>query len=183
MSKALKLFAVVASVSLVSQPANAQSCSISSTLATVSCTVGTTVSMTVPSLMNLTLNATAATLAAPTAVGDFDGSGLANFITTGPSFQARANRSYRVQISADAATFTATPVAGAVAYNKPASEVHWSNDATAFVSLSTTPTDVGTGSATSLSAAKVITYKTFYDITKDQPGAYSLGVTFTLVAP
>jgi len=43
--------------------------------------------------------------------------------------------------------------------------------------------DIGSGNSTSSSAAVTVGYRTAFDITKDQPGAYALGVTFTLVAP
>ena len=183
MNRPWKLLVLPAALALASQSASAQSCSIASTSASVNCTVVSTLSMTMSTLMNLTLNGTTVTLNAPTAVSDFNASGLYAVATTGPSFQVKSNRSYRVQVSADAATFTNTPVAGSAAYNKPAGDLSWAHDAATFTTLTTTPTDVGSGSSTSLSVARTITYKTAYDITKDQPGAYSIGVTFTLVAP
>lgn len=183
MNRTWKILALPLALAIASQSASAQSCSIASTSASVSCTVGTTLSMTMATLMNLTLNGTSVTLNAPTAVSDFNASGLYSVNTTGPSFQVRSNRSYRVQVNADAATFAHTAVAGGASYNKPAGDLSWSNDGATFNTLTTTPSDVASGASTSLSAAKTITYKTAYDITKDQPGAYSIGVTFTLVAP
>ena len=183
MTRHWKLLVLPAALVLASQTASAQTCSIASTSASVNCTVGTTLSMTMSTLMNMTLNGTTVTLNAPTAVSDFNGSGLYAVATTGPSFQVRSNRSYRVQVSANATTFSHTAVAGGATYNKPAGDLSWANDAATFTTLTTTPTDVGSGSSTSLSVARTITYKTAYDITKDQPGAYSIGVTFTLVAP
>lgn len=181
----MRKFAFLAVAALaVAVPAQAQSCNIANSAgSSVSCTVGTSFAMTMPSLMNLTLSGTSVTLAAPTAVGDFDADGLSSKETTGPNFTVRSNRSYRVQISADAATFTHTAQTGAATYNKPAGDVSWSVDGGAYTALTTTPTNIGSGSATSLSTAVAVGYKTAYDITKDQPGAYSLAVTFTLVAP
>lgn len=183
MTRITKALFLAAAVGTVTQPLSAQSCSIASTSASVSCTVGTTLGMTVPTLMDLTLDGTSVTLAAPSAVTDFDASGLFDATATGPAFQVKSNRSYRVQVQADAATFSHTSVAGAASYAKPAGDVRWSNDGSTFTALTTTATDVGSGSSTALSAAKTISYKTYYDITKDQPGGYSLGVTFTMVAP
>lgn len=183
MHKLFGVLGVAAALAGSANAANAQSCSIASTQATVSCTVGTTVSMTMPSLMNLSLTSTSVALNTPMAVTDFDAAGLYNVNTAGPNFQVKSNRSYRVQVAADAANFSHTPVTGAAAYGKPAGDVSWSTDASSFTALTSTPADIGSGTATALSPAKLVTYKTHYDITKDQPGAYSLGVTFTLVAP
>ncbi len=181
--RALLLSAVLTAVATA--PAAAQTGAISSTSGSaVNCTVATTLSMTMPSLMKLTLSGTAVTLTAPSAVSDFDAnSGLASTTTTGPTFSVRSNRSYRVQIHADAATFGHTAPSGAATYNKPISDVQYIIDAASPVTLTTTATDIGSGSAVSNSTAVQVAYKTAFDITKDQPGAYSLGVTFTLVAP
>ncbi len=172
---------------VIATPAAAQQnpCVISSTsLSAVSCTVPTTLSMTMPSLMKLTLSGTTVALTAPSAVSDFDAvTGLASTDNTGPTFTVRSNRSYRVQVSADAATFSHTAPSGAATYAKPAGDVQYKIGSASLVTLTTTATDIGNGGATSASALVQVAYKTAYDITKDQPGAYSLGVTFTLVAP
>ncbi len=176
--------AAIAAITFTSASASAQSCNISSTSGSaVNCTVGTTFSMTMPSLMNLTLDGTSVTLAAPAAVTEFDGSGLVTKETTGPSFTVKSNRAYRVQVNANASTFTHTSITGAASYAKPAGDVSWKVGSGAYSTLTTTPTDIASGSATAVSASALVTYKAGYDITKDQPGAYSLGVTFTLVAP
>lgn len=181
----MRKFAFVAVAALaVAMPAQAQSCAISnSASSSVSCTVGTNFSMTMPSLMSLTLSGTAVTLNTPSAVSEFDANGLVEKTTTGPDFTVRSNRSYRVQISADAATFSHTPQAGAAEYLKPAGDVFWNVDGGSYTTLTTTPTDIGSGSAVSSSTPVAVGYKTAFDITKDQPGAYALSVTFTLVAP
>lgn len=175
---------VAVAAALVAVPAQAQSCAISnSASSSVSCTVGTSFSMTMPSLMSLTLSGTSVTLAAPAAVSEFDANGEVQKTSAGPSFTVRSNRSYRVQVSADAANFAHTAQAGAATYNKPSGDVSWNVDGGSYTSLTTTPADIGSGSATASSTPVIVGYKTFFDITKDQPGAYSLGVTFTLVAP
>jgi hypothetical protein len=183
-TRTLLLSSLIA-VAVYAAPASAQNCSISSTSGSaVSCTVATTLSMTMPSLMKLTLSGTAVTLGAPAAIADFSAAtGLASTTTTGPTFTVRSNRSYRVQVSADAATFNHTAPSGAATYNKPISDVQYLIDGGSPVTLSTSAADIGSGSATSASTSVQVAYKTAYDITKDQPGAYSLGVTFTLVAP
>lgn len=170
---------------VIATPAAAQTCSISSTSASaVNCTVATTLSMTMPSLMKLTLSGTAVTLTAPSAVADFDATtGLSSKDDTGPTFTVRSNRSFRVQVSADASTFSHTAPTGAATYAKPAGDVQYKIGSGSLVTLTTSPTDIGSGSATSASTLAQVAYRTSYDITKDQPGAYSLGVTFTLVAP
>lgn len=183
MHRSLKALVLPVALLLASESASAQSCSIAATTSSVNCTVSTTLSNTMSSLMNLTLSGTTVTLNAPSAITDFDAAGLDTVSTTGPSFQVKSNRGYRVQVSAAAATFTHTPVTGASTYAKPVANVLWSSDATSFTALTTTATDIASGSATNLSTSKTVTYKTIYDITKDQPGSYSLGVTFTLVAP
>ncbi len=169
---------------VIATPAAAQTCSIASTSASVNCTVPTTLSMTMPSLMKLTLSGTTVALTAPSAVSDFDAvTGLASTDNTGPTFTVRSNRSYRVQVSADAASFSHTVPTGAAAYAKPAGDVQYKIGSGSLATLTTTAADIGSGSATSASSLLQVAYKTAYDITKDQPGVYSLGVTFTLVAP
>jgi hypothetical protein len=97
--------------------------------------------------------------------------------TTGPTYQVQANRNYKVQISANAASFTGP-------YAKPAGDLAWSTSAGGtFTGLTTTPADVSTGTPTVLSAAVGIFYKTTYNFAADIPGSYSLDVVFTLVAP
>jgi hypothetical protein len=134
-----------------------------------------------PSLLTLTMSGftsgTNETLNAPTSMADFTSSTI-QMPTTGPTFQVQANRNYKVQISAATAAFTGST------YAKPASDLAWSTSAGGtFAGLSTTPADVATGSATALSTAVGLFYKTTYNFVADVPGAYSLDVKFTLVAP
>jgi len=183
MKRSIQFLALSVVLAGVGSVAEAQSCSIASTSNSVNCTVATTLSTTMSSLMNLTLNGTTVTLGAPSAVTDFDGSGLFSSTTAGPNFQVKANRSYRVQVSTDAATFSHTPATGAASYAKPVANVQVSTDGANFSALSTVAADVASGSATASSTMTAVTYRTAYDITKDQPGNYTLGVTFTLIAP
>jgi hypothetical protein len=181
--KKLAVAGAVACALATSAPiAAAQSCSITSTLASPpSCTVTSTHSLTMPSLLTLTMSGftsgTNETLNAPATMADYTSSTI-QMATTGPTFQVQANRNYQVQISAAAAAFTGTT------YAKPASDLAWSTSSGGtFTALTTTPTNVSTGTPTSLSASVGIFYKTTYKSTSDIPGTYSLGVTFTLVAP
>jgi hypothetical protein len=178
---------VAVAVLVAAAPVQAQSCAISNSAdASVSCTVGASFSMTMPSLMSLTLSGTSVALNAPSKVGDFDSDGLASFTTAGPSLTVRSNRSYKVQVKANAATFSHTPQNGAASYAKPISDVSWtvgSGPSAQYFALTTADAEVGNGSATSSTVAATIGYKTNFDITKDQPGSYALNLTFTLVAP
>ena len=182
MRKFVPFVAVAALVA--SAPVQAQSCAVSSTSGdAVNCTVGTTLSMTMPSIMKLTLGGTAVTLGTPANIDAFNAAGQDTTITTGPTVDVRSNRSYRVQISS-AANFSHTALNGAAQYLKPADELRWSvNGGAASTAMAASATDIASGSATNASTTKTVTYLTAYDITKDQPGAYSLAVTFTLVAP
>jgi len=183
MRKFVPFVAVAALVAAA--PVQAQSCAISnSASASVNCTVGSTFSMTMPSLMSMTLSGTSVTLNTPQTVGAFNANGLASTTNNdGPAITVRSNRSYRVQVKADAPIFDHTPQAGAAEYEKPASDVEFTVNGSTYTPLSISYQGVGSGDATSSSVAATVGYKTNFDITKDQPGAYNLSITFLLVAP
>lgn len=178
-----KLAAVAGLIVVSARVSTAQTCSISSTAATPTpCTVTSTASLTVPSLLSLTMSGftsgTAQTLNAPTAMSDFSSGNTIQVATTGPTFVVKANRAYKVQISAATAAFTGST------YAKPASDVAWSTSSSGtFVGLSTSAADVDAGSATAGSTSVGVFYKTTYNFTADVPGTYNLDVKFTLVAP
>lgn len=178
-----KVFAVAVLVAAVARTSAAQSCSISSTAATPApCTVTSTHSLTMPSLLSLTMagftSGTSQTLAAPTDIADFSSGNTIQVPTTGPTFTVKANRAYKVQISAATASFSGT------SYAKPAGDITWSTSASgSFVALSTTAADVDAGAATAGSSSVGLFYKTTYKLLQDVPGTYSLDVKFTLVAP
>jgi hypothetical protein len=135
-----------------------------------------------PSLLSLTMagftSGTSQTLVAPTNISDFSSGTTIQLPTTGPTFTVKANRAYKVQISAAAATFSGT------SYAKPAGDIAWSTSAAgSFTALSTTAADVDAGGATAGSASVGLFYKTTYKLLSDVPGTYTLDVTFTLVAP
>lgn len=178
-----KLFVIAVLGAVGARTSAAQSCSISSTAATPApCTVTSTHSLTMPSLLSLTMagftSGTSQTLAAPTDISDFSSGNTILVPTTGPTFTVKANRAYKVQISAAAASFTGT------SYAKPAADLTWSTSASgSFAALSTTAADVDAGSATAGSTSVGLFYKTTYNLLQDVPGTYSLDVKFTLVAP
>jgi hypothetical protein len=169
--------------------AQSNPCNINSTAGgSLSCTVPTTITVSLPSLLRLTLSGftsgTNTALDVPT-LDDYDATtGLATKTTVGPSFVVKANRSYKVQISASAATFTQTPPSGGGTYAKPVNDVEWTINGSAFTHLTTTATDLTTlQSAIANSSSVQVSYRTGYDFSKDRPGDYSLGITYTLVAP
>ena len=178
-----KLFAVAVLVAAVARTSAAQSCSIASTAATPTpCTVTSTHSLTMPSLLSLTMagftSGTSQTLNAPTDISDFSSGNTIQVATTGPTFTVKANRAYKVQISAAAASFSGTT------YAKPAGDVTWSTASNGtFAALSTTAADVDAGAATAGSTSVGLFYKTTYKLLQDVPGTYTLDVKFTLVAP
>jgi hypothetical protein len=178
-----KLFAVAVLVAAVAQTSAAQSCSIASTAATPSpCTVTSTHSLTMPSLLSLTMagftSGTSQTLNAPADVSEFSSGNTIQVATTGPTFTVKANRAYKVQISAAAASFSGT------SYAKPAADIAWSTASNGtFANLSTTAADLDAGGATAGSTSVGLFYKTTYRLLQDVPGTYSLDVKFTLVAP
>jgi hypothetical protein len=162
--------------------AAAQSCSITTTAAippAQTCTITSTHSLTIPSLLSLTMSGftsgTNETLVAPTAMSDFVTPTI-QMSTVGPSYVVKANRNYKVQISANAAAFTGP-------YAKPAGDLAWATSlAGTYTGLTTTPVDLSSGGATA-SASGGVWYKTTYNFATDVPGSYTLDVTFTLVAP
>jgi hypothetical protein len=179
-----KLYAVAVLAAAVARTSAAQSCSIVSTAAPpLSCTVTSTHSLTMPSLLSLTMagftSGTSQTLNAPTDISDFSSGSTIQVATTGPTFTVKANRAYKVQISAAAASFSGT------SYAKPAGDVQWSTAANGtFAALSTTAADVDpAGVPTAGSTSIGLFYKTTYKLLQDVPGTYSLDVKFTLVAP
>jgi hypothetical protein len=178
-----KLFAVAVLSAVFARTSAAQSCSIVSTAATPApCTVTSTHSLTMPSLLSLTMagftSGTSQTLNAPADISDFSSGNTIQVATTGPTFTVKANRAYKVQISAAAANFSGT------SYSKPAADLAWSTASNGtFAALSTTAADVDAGAATAGSSSVGLFYKTTYRLLQDVPGTYSLDVKFTLVAP
>ena len=174
--------AAACAVMMSARIAAAQTCSITTTAAippAQTCTVSSLHSLTIPSLLTLTMSGftsgTAMTLVAPTTMADFSGGPSIQMATTGPSYTVQANRNWKVQINAAAASFTGPSA-------KPAGDLSWSTGG-AYTPLTTTAVDLSSGTATAGSAPVGILYKTAYNFAADTPGSYSLSVIFTLVAP
>ena len=164
-----KIVSLAAGLLLVSaSAAQAQTCT------TASCTVTHTVSATAPTVLNLTLSGLTTTLTNPTA-SDFDvAAGIDN---AGPTVTLKSNKNASVTISTAAANWT-----GPVGTTKSVGDLRWrTSGGGPGTALSGTAADViasgkGTRNAT-------ITWNTFWALATDEPGAYSLATTFTLVAP
>lgn len=164
-----KIVSLAAGLLLVSaSAAQAQTCT------TASCTVTHTVSATAPTVLNLTLSGLTTTLTNPTAT-DFDvAAGIDN---AGPTVTLKSNKNASVTISTAAANWT-----GPVGTTKSVGDLRWrTSGGGPGTALSGTAADViasgkGTRNAT-------ITWNTFWALATDEPGAYSLATTFTLVAP
>jgi len=146
-----------------------------------SCTATTSTTLTIGSVMQLALSSTTTTLAAPS-IADYDAGYVAD---NGPAATVKSNRAWRLQISAAAPTWSAVNTQPGVAArpNKPASDLQWSTaPGGPFAGLATTAVNATTGGATAGRTATLY-YHTVYSWVADTPGAYSLTVVFTLIAP
>ena len=168
MKKLLSFAAGLALVAGTSTAAQAQTCT------TASCTVTHTVSATAPTVLNLTLSSITTALTNP-AAADFDvAAGIDN---AGPLVTLKSNKNASVTISTAAANWT-----GPVGTTKSVGDLRWrTSGGGPGVALSGTAADVivsgkGTRAAT-------VTWNTLWTLATDEPGAYSLATTFTLVAP
>lgn len=169
MKKLLSFAAGLALVAGSSTVAQAQSCS------TAGCTVTHTVSATAPTVLNLTLSTTTTALTNPTTAASFDST--AGIDNAGPVVTVTSNKNASVTISTAAANWT-----GPVGTTKAISDLGWRTTGSGHgAGLSSTAADViasGKGVRTA-----TITWNTFWRLASDEPGAYSLATTFTLVAP
>ena len=142
-------------------------------------TPSTTTTLTVGTVLQLTLGSSTSPLRVPL-WADY----AAGFVAdNGPIATVQANRPWKLQISAAAATWTAVnTVPGVIARpTKPAADLRWGLAVGGpFTPLSTTIADAATGPATA-SATVNLFYRTMYSWALDTPGAYSLTVVFTLI--
>jgi len=162
--------------------AESQTCTAQSLLPTPwICTVNTTASIVIGDVLSLTLSATTTALTPPSA-NDYDAGFVAN---TGPTATVRANRAWRLQISASTATWSAVNTQPGVNArpNKPAGDLLEARALGGpFTALTTTPATVASGTASAGTASSFF-FRTLYGWALDTPGAYSLVVRFTLLAP
>lgn len=102
-------------------------------------------------------------------------------VATPVGLTARANRSYKVTISAAAATFSYT--GSQPNPNKPRSDLQWALTAGgSYTGIGTGATVLSGGSATN-GASQDVFYRTLWNIAQAPPGDYSLNVSFTISAP
>lgn len=131
-----------------------------------------------PALMQLTVSPT--TSSYTPGVADMD---LATGLTTPSivSLSVMGNRSWTVQVNANAAFWTASPGAWT---SKPASDLLWSlTPAGATTAVTTTAKTVTTGSAGPGTPTIPVYMRPMAHWATDKPGTYSLTVTFTLTTP
>jgi hypothetical protein len=176
--------AVVLGFALAGTAAQAQTSCNNAGAASATCNVAATVSSTVQHVVSMDIGSASLTLTDVTGISQYNsGTGIATVDDLSKhTLTIRANRAYKINIKANASNFTHTPAGGASAYSKPAGDLSWSTNGTTFTALTTSDAQMNTGSPTN-SATVQMSYRTTYGITTDAPGGYSLGVTFTVVAP
>ena len=171
-----KIVSLAAGLMLVSATAaEAQTCSIAGGPFPATCTVTHTVSATAPAILTLTLSQTTTTLTAP-AEADFDAPAGVNDLSSF-TVNVKSNKTASATIHTADANWT-----GPAGTTKAIGDLRWSTAGGApFTPLT------GTG-ATVVAAAKgdrgeTISWNTLWHLSTDEPGLYSLPVTFTLVVP
>lgn len=145
------------------------------------CADNTSTTLTIGTVMQLTLSTSSTTLTAP-ASADYNAGFVAD---NGPTATVKANRSWRLQISSAAATWTAVnTVPGVNAWtNKPAADLTWSTAGGGpFAGLTLVGVNAAAGSASGGTVTNFF-FRSVYTWTLDTPGNYSLTVVFTLLAP
>ena len=169
-----RLLAAVASLMLVPASAVGQ-CTITNT---GSCSQSRPLSITINRAVEMTLSATTITLTSP-AASDYT-TGYA--VNAGPAITVKANGAWRLNIRANAATWTGTgPLART---SKPASDLLVGTALGGpFTALSVPGFQFAAGSAATAGTVVTLFAKTLWVWTADPPGTYSLGLTFTIVAP
>lgn len=138
-------------------------------------------SITIPTLLEITLDETTVTFGQPT-LADYTTGHVPGDVTSVVS--TRGNVAHDVTIVADDPTMGFTPSAGGADPLKPASDLVWSADAGGnWTGLSTTSADVATALARGTNAAAAsVTYRMLLNEATDEPGTYTLGFTYTVVA-
>lgn len=139
------------------------------------CSVTNTVTSTVPFIARLVLSSATTSLTAPVAAdfGTVAGVNTPAAIT----LEVRTNSAYSLNAAAAAASFSGG------SGNKLASSLTFTTDGSTYRPVSGTGSVLGTGGAATSSTLFTIGYKTLYDWVIDTPGAYTLGINYTLTAP
>jgi hypothetical protein len=170
-----KLITLAAGLTLVvgaSTAAQAQVCNVAAAPGT--CTVIHTVSVTAPSILRLTLSSTTTTLTNPVEA-DFDNvAGVSDVAAM--TVTVKSNKAASATIHSAAANWTGGAGTKAIA------DLGWSTTGgTPYAPITGSGVTVvtsGKGNRTS-----TVSWNTQWHIATDEPGLYSLPVTFTLVVP
>ncbi|HUE77166.1 MAG TPA: hypothetical protein VMM83_04425 [Longimicrobiales bacterium] len=137
-------------------------------------------SITIPTLLEITVDETTVLFGQPT-LADYTTGHVFGDVTSVVS--TRGNVTHDVTIVADAPTMTFTPSAGGTDPQKPATDLQWSIDNAAWSGLSTTAANVAANLAKGTNAAAAsVTYRMLLNEATDEPGLYTLGFTYTVVA-
>ena len=139
------------------------------------CSVTNTVTSTVPFIARIILSSATTSLTAPVAAdfGTVAGVNTPAAIT----LNVRTNSAYSLNAAAAAANFSGG------SGNKLASSLTYTTDGSTYNVVSGTGSVLGTGAAATASTIFTVGYKTLYDWVIDTPGAYTLGINYTLTAP
>lgn len=133
-----------------------------------------TASVSINQVLYLDVTNTNVTFSEPTA-SDFNSGEILSSVQS--DITHRANIVHDVEVAADASNFSGG------SGSKPASDLHWSLDGSTWTPLSTTAADLVTGVAPgAYDNAETVSYKLLLDYSTDEPGSYSLGFTYTIVA-
>ena len=167
----------------VAAESQAQTCT-NAGAASASCSVVATATAVVQHVVSLNIGSTALSLSGISNVAAYNGSGIATTADNNlQNVTVRANRSWTLSLMGNAATWTFTSAGGTTDPSKAVGDLAWSTTGGApYTALTTANATVSTGSSTNGTTVPM-SYQTTYNITKDVPGSYSMGLTFTLSAP
>ena len=173
------LAAMVLGTAIGASQVDAQGCS-----GAASCAGTNTAQVVVPALVKLTMPSNTTSLTAPSA--DQIDIGATVGPDAGPIFTIKANRSWTLNIkSGNPVSWTYT---GAFAGVKPIADLLWSNAvAGSYVAITTGDVQFSNGGAATNGASAQPFFKTVwasgFTNVANEPGTYTLPVTFTLTAP
>ena len=159
-------------------PVRGQSCTVNGT---ANCNINSTVTIQIGAATMVALPGSTITLNTPY-VPDYD-AGYQD--SPGPSATVRANRSWRLYISASTASGYWTAAGGAWA-SKPAGDLRWAlASGGPYTSLLVSPgsAQIGSGAAATAGTSIPLYFRTSLDWLRDTPGTYTLTVMYTLTAP
>ena len=166
---------VVVAVALPGE-VRAQSCGVN---APGQCPATTSASLTMPAVIRVLL--VPAATSTPASVADFE----AGHGTIGGSLlTVSANTAWALSISAASSMWLATTTVpgSAPRADKPAEDLLWSIDGTAFTPLEMTTRQLASGPATN-GFVRTLSYRVLYSLLLDTPGRYEMTVLLTVTAP